>query len=204
MYRLLWRLTHGEPHVLQLVTDPEVKRLRHMGQAVRRDIHKMHAFVRFKKQRVAGEDWYVAWFEPSHLIVPDSADFFVRRFNTMNWSILTPDACAHWNQHKLRITAGTDKPLETHQSDDMDDYWQQYYTHIFNPSRLKIQAMQSEMPKKYWHNLPEASLINELSQASGKRTQAMLAQPANDPNRLRNKSAKLRDQQDKLRQKHLT
>jgi DNA polymerase len=203
LYSLLWRLTHDEPHVLHLITDPEVRRLRHMAQAVRRDAHKMHAFVRFKKHLMDEQEWYLAWFEPSHLIVPDTADFFIRRFNTMNWSILTPDACAHWDQRQLKLTEGSEKPAEFDQiGDDMDDYWRQYYRHVFNPARLKTQAMQSEMPKKYWHNLPETALINELTQGSGQQTQRMLHNTPQDPDRLRQKSKRLREQQDRIRSRH--
>jgi hypothetical protein len=32
----------------------------------------------------------------------------------------------------------------------------------FQPARVKVHAMQVEMPKKYWRNLPEATLIPEL------------------------------------------
>ncbi|MFC3192661.1 TIGR03915 family putative DNA repair protein [Marinicella sediminis] len=203
LYSLLWRLTHDEPHLLHLITDPEVRRLRHMAQAVRRDAHKMHAFVRFKKQQIDGQDWYVAWFEPNHLIVPDTADFFIRRFNTMNWSILTPDACAHWDQQQLKLTEGCEKPTDIDcTGDDMDDYWRQYYRHIFNPARLKTRAMQSEMPKKYWHNLPEAELINELTQGSGQLTEQMLRNATRHPDHLRQKSKRLREQQDRIRAKN--
>ena len=34
--------------------------------------------------------------------------------------------------------------------------WLTYYQHIFNPARLKLAMMQREMPRRYWHNLPEA------------------------------------------------
>ena len=62
-----------------------------MEKAVRRDIHKMHAFVRFRKIGEGGDERYVAWFEPEHFIVERNAPFFVRRFTGMRWSILTPD-----------------------------------------------------------------------------------------------------------------
>lgn len=203
LYSVLWRMNHEEPHLLNMVTDTEVRKLKHMYQAVHRDAHKMHAFVRFNRKLVKHQEWYVAWFEPSHLIVEYTADFFVKRFNTMNWSILTPDACAHWDQNHLKITEGVDKTEFKAQdfNDDMNDYWRQYYRHIFNPARLKTQAMQSEMPKKYWHNLPEAELINELSQQSGQRVSNMIDNPSTDPNRLRNKSKRLRQQQDGIRNK---
>ena len=48
MYRVLYRLTHGEPYLLDLAGDPDVRDLNLRHHAVRRDAHKMHAFVRFR------------------------------------------------------------------------------------------------------------------------------------------------------------
>jgi DNA polymerase len=42
---------------------------------------------------------------------------------------------------------------------------------------VKISAMQSEMPKKYWKNLPEARLIPELIAESAGRVKEMLETP---------------------------
>src|SRR5687767_12388002 len=47
LYRTLWRLTHGEPHLLQVAVDDDTRHLTEMAKSVRRDAHKMHAFVRF-------------------------------------------------------------------------------------------------------------------------------------------------------------
>jgi len=38
--------------------------------------------------------------------------------------------------------------------------------------------MQKEMPRKYWHNLPEAELISPLIAMANERTQRMITQPA--------------------------
>ena len=80
-----------------------------MEKAVRRDIHKMRAFVRFRKIGEGGDEHYVAWFEPEHFIVERNAPFFVRRFTGMRWSILTPYRCAHWDTAELTFTPGADK-----------------------------------------------------------------------------------------------
>ena len=64
-----------------------------MAKEVRRDEHKMHAFVRFREVG-RGNERFVAWFEPEHHIVELAAPFFVRRFTDMRWSILTPELCA--------------------------------------------------------------------------------------------------------------
>ena len=77
-----------------------------MEKAVRRDIHKMRAFVRFRKIGDGDEERYVAWFEPDHFIVERNADFFVRRFTGMRWTILTPHASADWDGERLAIGPG--------------------------------------------------------------------------------------------------
>ena len=81
-----------------------------MAKAVRRDEHKMHAFVRFREIGREQKSHFVAWFEPEHHIVELAAPFFVRRFADMPWSILTPDVCAHWDGHAVSITPGIAGP----------------------------------------------------------------------------------------------
>jgi len=180
LYTLLWRIINGERHLLGLGTDPLVHRLRAMAKAIGRDNHKMHAFVRFRKVgdcEQSGREQFVAWFEPDHRIVRLTAGFFQRRFTGMDWSILTPDECVHWDGKKLQFTAGVDRS-EAPSEDALDELWRGYYRSIFNPARLKVKAMQAEMPKKYWKNLPEAELIEELIAESASRTQTMLTAPA--------------------------
>lgn len=177
LYRLLWRLTHGgESHLLMLPTDPDVRLIQQWCKAVGRDIHKMHAFVRFRlvsKEEDTGREQFVAWFEPENRIVQLASPFFQKRFAGMDWSILTPFECAHWDGKSLFFTPGVDRS-EAPDEDALDDLWRTYYRSIFNPARLKVNAMQSEMPKKYWKNLPEAPLIAELISGSTSRVKTML------------------------------
>lgn len=177
LYRLLWRQTRGgERALLAIATDADVRQAGRWAKAVGRDIHKMHAFVRFRsvdKDSADGRECFVAWFEPEHDIVRLAAPFFQRRFAAMNWSILTPRECVHWYGELLEFSPGVRRDSAP-QSDAMDDLWRGYYRSIFNPARLKTKAMQAEMPKKYWKNLPEANLIQELIAQSKTRTDEML------------------------------
>ncbi|MHA3770741.1 UdgX family uracil-DNA binding protein [Verrucomicrobiota bacterium sgz303538] len=173
LYRVLWRLTHDEPQLLEIVTDPDTHELLRMDKAVRHDIHKMRAFVRFREVRQDGESWFVAWFEPEHHIVELNASFFVDRFASMHWSILTPDRCVHWDGNEVRFTEGVSRS-EAPGEDAVEELWLKYYSHIFNPARLKTRAMQHEMPKKYWRNLPEAAVIPALIQEAPRRVENMI------------------------------
>jgi len=153
-----------------------------MAKAVRRDEHKMHAFVRFREVGREQNSHFVAWFEPEHHIVELAAPFFARRFADMPWSILTPDVCAHWDGHAVTITPGVAK-REAPSADRLEETWRSYYASIFNPARLKVQAMQKEMPRKYWRNLPEASLIKPLIEGAGRTASAMIANVASEPHK---------------------
>ena len=65
----------------------------------------------------------------------------------------------------------------------METAWTAYYAAIFNPARLKPDAMRAEMPKKYWRNLPEAKLIPGLIETAAARTGEMIASGPTTPNR---------------------
>lgn len=173
LYQLLWRLTHGERHLMAISSDPLMHDLLIMQKAIRRDAHKMKAFVRFCKfQDEENQDYYLAWYKPDHLIVPIVAPFFQRRFAVMKWIIITPDASVKWDGHELEFSAGQN--LSENPKDELEQLWQTYYRAIFNPARIKIKAMKREMPVRYWHNLPETQMIPSLLEEAPERVSAMM------------------------------
>jgi DNA polymerase len=188
LYRALWRLTHGEPALLDTPTDLDTLRLETMAKSVRRDAHKMHAFLRFRAVPTDAGEHHIAWFEPDHHILEaEAGGFFARRFAGMRWSILTPRASAHWDGETLRMGPGAtwrDAPAE----DAGDELWRIYYAAIFNPARLKPAAMRAEMPKKYWRNMPEAREIPRLMAEAPRRAAEMVARGATAPASRRQRS----------------
>ncbi len=172
LYRLLWRLQR-EPGLMENAADPEVRRLHGLARTVRRDIHKMRAFIRFRLVPEDGGERYVAWFEPEHHILRANAAFFVDRFTQMRWSILTPRGALHWDGETLREGPPAER-ADAPSGDDMERLWRGYYASIFNPARLKVGAMLKEMPRKYWKNMPEAALIPELVAGAQAREAAMV------------------------------
>jgi DNA polymerase len=184
MYALLWRL-RSEPRLLELITDPDVARARAMQRSVLQAIHKMHAYVRFR--RVEGEaeetpfpETYVAWFEPPHHVIARGADFFVKRMANLRFSILSPEACVHWDGRALTASPGVDKAAAPAE-DAPEAYWRDYYASIFNPARLNPKVMAGHMPRSYWRNLPEASLIPGLIEQAKARTTAMDEARSSEP-----------------------
>ncbi|MEO6017884.1 MAG: UdgX family uracil-DNA binding protein, partial [Polaromonas sp.] len=206
LYRILWRLVH-EPGLRHDPLDADMMKAQHMAQAVRRDMHKMKAFVRFRsvqdetfRSRPEDGPLHVAWFEPEHHIVEAVAPFFARRFTQMRWAILTPECSVEWrtasrNTHDFlpALPAGGTSSLsqtgtlvfgpgarkeDAPPPDAGEQLWLTYYQHIFNRARLKVKMMQKEMPRKYWKNLPEADMIQTLVSGASESSLRMIEQPA--------------------------
>jgi DNA polymerase len=176
LYAMLVKLRE-RPDALDDKADPLVHRLETMARAVRRDIHKMHAFLRFREVETEEGPRFVAWFEPEHHIVRAAAPFFVQRFATMRWSILTPELSLHWNGETLSEGPGASR-ADAPEGDPVEAVWKTYYASIFNPARVKVGAMLKEMPKKYWKNMPETALVPALLKGAQARESEMAAASA--------------------------
>lgn len=163
--------------------DPAMKRLLDQAQAARREIHRMHAFVRFTEIASAGpRRAFAAWYEPAHPVEEAALLFFARRFGDMDWAIATPRITARCTEGALALAETTDTTRPP--PDATAALWLTYYANIFNPARLAEKAMQSHMPKRYWQNLPEAELIPTLLKEAEGRVRAMhKAAPSTPPAR---------------------
>ena len=109
LYRVLWRLVHGESKLLGVAADRDVEMLARFEEAVARNVDEMRVSLRFRPLRGSDDRWHAAWYEPRHRIVELAAPFFVERLATTPWSILTRDRCAHWNGTQLFFTAGIER-----------------------------------------------------------------------------------------------
>jgi probable DNA metabolism protein len=182
LYRLAWRL-NADRDLWHDTLDADRMRAEHLAQAVRREMHKMTAFVRFRPIDDGGDaPLHVAWFEPAHHIVEATAPFFARRFANMRWALLTPDRCARWDGQQLQFGPGVAKD-QAPDADAGEALWLTYYRSIFNPARLKLKMMEKEMPRRYWKNLPEAQLISGLVAGAAERRAEMIAAPPSVPAR---------------------
>ena len=237
LYRILYRM-QADRNLLKLETDDDVAQMTRMEAQVRRDLHKMHAFVRFRKVLEPGDpharpvvideavplaehpeahhlvletptpfgavkteveacppeeevpdkdcEHYIAWYQPDHRILGLAAPFFAERFSIMRWSILTPDASVSWDPIAKKLTFSAGLPRESAPAEDeLEILWRSYYASIFNPARVNPEAMRSEMPVRYWKNLPEVSLLPQLLTQANGRVQSMVsrqqAQPSAQP-----------------------
>lgn len=174
LYRLLWRLTHGERHLLEVEIDPDVARFVRMHGEVRHDMHRLKAFLRFRKVEGPEGEEYIAWHKTDHDIIERMAPWFVARFGAMRWSILTPQRCAYWDTRELRFGPGVPRSAAP-ESDELEKLWRAYYSSIYNPARANEKLVTTHIPKRYWSTMPETELIPQLLADSHNRVVAMAA-----------------------------
>lgn len=179
LYQALWRLDRRDGDPLSQA-DPLGRRLNLMSKAVGRDIHKMHAFVRFRELPADGSRRrFAAWFEPEHNTLEPGSSFFVKRFADMDWTIGTPGLTACYENGSLIFQSGGARPDLPY--DASETLWASYFANIFNPARIKLDAMKSEMPKKYWKNLSETRLIPDMLKDAEARVERMRTAAATVP-----------------------
>ena len=153
LYRVLYRLTHGERDLLNIEVDDDVRRMMIMDRQVGHDRHRMLGFLRFEKLTDEQGEFYFAWYQPDHLVLPTVAPEFVRRLREMRWSILTPDQCAHWDMHRLTFSPGVqNRPATT---DQVVSLWKTYYAATYNPQRHNPKAFRRFVPTRFLQNMPE-------------------------------------------------
>ncbi|WP_183745043.1 MULTISPECIES: UdgX family uracil-DNA binding protein [unclassified Janthinobacterium] len=173
LYQVLWRWQRGE-HAVISPADADGARLHGMVKAVRREEHDMHAYVRFRERTDTGANdhapRFVAWFEPTHEVLPQVARHFARRMGSISWMIATPTATMMWDGATLH--AG---PALLKGAADIDDHgealWLTYYRSIFNPARVNAGLLRSHIPSRFWKNLPEGAIVPAMitGAANGER-----------------------------------
>ncbi len=191
LYDVLWRIQQGERDLAERASDKTVARLIDYAHAVRRDIHKMHAFLRFKEHQVDGRSLFTAWFEPHHHILGRAVPFFVDRFASMDWLIATPRGSAVWQDKTLTYGPPAEKPADTSDA-VLDELWLTYYRTTFNPARVRRKTMTNHMPRHYWNNMPETALIPDMVLQAGQRVTGMLDMAADQPELFADRIARRR------------
>jgi uracil-DNA glycosylase len=181
LYRVAWRILNENRNLLLIEVDDDIRTLTDLRKAVQTDIYKMRAFVRFRRVVHQGTERYVAWYRPDHDTLDANERFFVERFGGMHWAILTPAASMLWDLEKITYGPGVPRSAAPAE-DEFEELWRSYYTSIYNPARLNLDAMRAQLPVRRWEDLPESRTIPELVRVSRSRVEAMAGmQPAVPP-----------------------
>lgn len=146
--------------------DDTVLSLKKIDKMIGREVHRMHAFIRFQQTK---DDIYYAVIEPDFDVMTLIISHFEKRYPAQNWIIY--DAKRHYgmfyNQKKTTpITfaetdhRGLKKLSEDIMQDGETDYqnaWKVYFNSTNIPERKNMKLHLQHVPKRYWKYLTEKS-----------------------------------------------
>ncbi len=146
--------------------DDKVRQLLRLKQQMGREVHRMHAFVRFQQ---TPDGMYVALVNPDFNCVPLIGDHFAARYPAMDWLIYDTvrHFGLHWNKDGkkaefITLDSGQDGHLRSLSEDMLDrtesDYqelWQTYFRAVDIPERKNLKLHLQHVPRRYWKYLTE-------------------------------------------------
>jgi probable DNA metabolism protein len=165
VFRLVRKLMYiKKADFLKNYADADVLRAAQISKMINREVHRMHAFVRFQKLK-SGE--YIALVDPDFDVMPLLDDHFVRRFADMAWTIFDTrrgygiyfDTKAV--EYILNIPADFDE-REQVANEFLDEkekafqaLWKAYFDSVNIKARKNDKHHLRQLPKRYWKYLSE-------------------------------------------------
>ena len=153
------------PHdVTKNFRDEKILELHKINKKIGREVHRMHAFVRFQKTKDA---IFTAIVEPDFNVLPLIGDHFEKRYPAMQWLIY--DIRRHYgifydqqkidfvtfegkDHHQLRQLS---KEILTADEPDYQILWKSYFDSVNIPERNNQKLHLQHVPKRYWKYLTE-------------------------------------------------
>lgn len=168
----------GDASVLENFADPYILKAAQIEKMIHREVHRMHAFVRFQKSR---DGLFYSAIDPDFNVLPLIGDHFERRYADQSWLIF--DARRHYglyyDQQQLEFVS-TDHPVfaqsglllgldaaqgntpHEFQDERESEYqmlWKNYFHAVNINQRNNVKLHLRHMPRRYWKYLTEKSVI---------------------------------------------
>ncbi len=141
-----------------------VLKVKKAAQKVSREIHRMHAFVRFQHTK---DNLYVATIRPDFDVIPFIGRHFKQRYADQRWVIY--DTCRNYGLYYDLSTVDTiqleqaawvgNKKISASILDSHEDLfknlWKEYFKATGIKERKNTKLHLQHLPRRYWHYLPE-------------------------------------------------
>ncbi len=164
-------ISKGDESILENFANPYILKAAQIEKMMHREVHRMHAFVRFQKSR---EGLFYAAVDPDFNVLPLIGDHFERRYADQSWLIF--DARRHYGLHydqKKMSFVSLDNPVfamsaQLFQEDRQQSYvlqderekeyqllWKNYFQAVNIGERNNVKLHLRHMPRRYWKFLTE-------------------------------------------------
>ncbi len=164
IYDFVQKTIASEISIMDNYGDNTVLRLHQINKQIGREVHRMHAFVRFQCTR---DDIYYAVIEPDFNVIPLLSAHFEKRYPAQEWLIYDSQrryGIFYNKKNTDYITFDDDHRLHLRQlnedlvSDAEADYqllWKSYFDSVNIPERKNLKLHLQHVPKRYWKYLSE-------------------------------------------------
>jgi probable DNA metabolism protein len=155
----------NDPGILDNFANPHILYSAQVNKMISREVHRMHAFVRFQK---SDEGIYYAIINPDFNVLPLIGDHFHRRFADQPWVIF--DSRRHYglycDLHKM-IFIDADAPILINAADKLQltaadekennyqQLWKSYFQSVNIKERQNLKLHLRHVPRRYWKYLIE-------------------------------------------------
>lgn len=166
IFHLVERQMETTADVRKDAGDPKIRKLLQLHQQMGREVHRMHAFVRFQE---TPDGMFVALVTPDFNCLPLIGDHFAARYPAMPWLIY--DTKRHYglnwdDQAKkaafITLDASHDGQLRHLSAEmlsatetDYQDLWNVYFKSVDIPERRNMKLHLQHVPRRYWKYLTE-------------------------------------------------
>lgn len=156
-------LKNPEQNVLQNYGDHHILEIAKINKSINREVHRMHAFVRFEKLK---DEVYFSKIEPDFNVLPLIVKHFKDRYQDQKWMIY--DLKRHYGvfydletvdffypeQDQFYNFKKTDLLLHEEEV-KYQKLWQRYFFKTNIPERKNLKLHHQSLPKRYWKYLTE-------------------------------------------------
>lgn len=163
IYRFVERMVRERRNILHDYRDPIIVEMQRTAKQVDREVHRMHAFVRFQETT---DGKFMALINPDFYVIPLIGAHFRKRYPGFEWVIydIRRKVGIRHNEGKvqrLNGDANTRVKLEpdelTEKERLMQHLWRTYFEHVNIAERRNDRLHQQHIPKRYWPLLTEKS-----------------------------------------------
>ena len=150
-------------NILQDFANEDIMNIAKICKSMGREIHRMHAFVRFEKLQ---DEVYFSKIEPDFNVLPLSVKFFKDRYQDQKWMIfdLKRNYGVFYDLKEMDFFYPTEnqhyefKKIENLLHEEETKYqklWQRYFFKTNIPERKNLKMHHQMLPKRYWKYLTE-------------------------------------------------
>ena len=156
-------LKNPTQNILQNYADEQILQIAKINKSINREIHRMHAFVRFEKLK---DEVYFSKIEPDFNVLPLIVKHFKDRYQDQKWMIF--DLKRHFGvTYDLKTVEffypETDQIYDFKKIGDLlheeeiryQKLWQRYFFKTNIPERKNLKLHYQHVPKRYWKYLTE-------------------------------------------------